>query len=84
MKANAIRGQESETIESENGTVASGSTAKKQGQAVNRKTKAQIVEEKEKEKSEIEKLLDWDGEPARTTEDGDKADVTAWLDKWDE
>lgn len=35
------------------------------------------------EKSEQEKLMDWDDEPARRVAEGDQGDVMEWLDKWD-
>jgi hypothetical protein len=52
---------------------ASGSKVDNKGQVTNRKTK---------DKSGVEKLMDWDDEPAREPTEGDKSDVVKWLDKW--
>jgi hypothetical protein len=80
--ANAIRGSkmdEPQTISLETGEVtASGSNLDKSGQAVNRRAKDTNLG-----KSEEDKLVDWDDEPARGHVEGDKSDVVAWLDKWD-
>ncbi|EXJ88382.1 hypothetical protein A1O1_05312 [Capronia coronata CBS 617.96] len=73
---NSIRGIESAEstamTEPSGETMASGSSIGK-GKVVNRKTK---------DKSEVDKLLDWDDEPPRKPSEGDKEDVVAWLDKW--
>ncbi|EHY59708.1 hypothetical protein HRR83_001018 [Exophiala dermatitidis] len=74
---NSIRGTEAEEsttiVELSGDTKASGRNSEKKGKAVNRKTK---------EKSEVDKLLDWDDEPERKPVEGDKTDVATWLDKW--
>ena len=80
--ANAIRGGNDEPEELED-TVskdvkASGVESGAVGQVLNRKTKGQ-----DSNKSEVDKLIDWDDEPARGKQEGDKSDVMAWLDKWD-
>ena len=63
----------------ENGeAVGTGRKARNGGAAVNRKVKFAP------EKTEEEKLLDWDDEPARRPTEGDTADVATWLDKWDQ
>ena len=74
---NSIRGnevQELETIpESKEDIITSGTNVTTKGKVVNRKNK---------EKSEQEKLIDWDDEPERPAVEGDRADVVSWLDKW--
>ena len=79
---NAIRGgkDESEHLVDDGGidVTASGIESRSTGQVLNRKTKAQ-----DPTKSEVDKLLDWDDEPPREKQEGDKSDVVAWLDKWD-
>ncbi|KIV85885.1 hypothetical protein PV11_01537 [Exophiala sideris] len=72
---NAIRGTETEdsTTIPEKSPGASGSSADKKGNVMNRKTNERTGEDQ---------LLDWDDEPARKPAEGDKSDVVAWLDKW--
>jgi Protein trafficking PGA2 len=80
--ANAIRGlkaEEPDTIAiDEKPVITSGSNVTKQGQVSNRKFKSTDTR-----KSEVDKLVEWDDEPARDTVDGDKSDIQAWLDRWD-
>lgn len=83
VSANAIRGgkDEPEDITSDplEGTT-SGANVKKgaNGEVSNRKTKGP-----KGEKSEADKLLDWDDEPPRAPVEGDKSEITKWLDHWD-
>lgn len=72
---NSIRGTEPATAIAElsGEAAASGTNVENNGKAVNRKTK---------DKSEVDKLIDWDDEPERKPAEGDKSDVVAWLDKW--
>ena len=85
LDANALRNSKgaSQTIaesEKQDDVVASGSSAKEGGgTAVNRK-KVNFAQPK----TEEEKLLDWDDEPARRPLAGDSTDVVSWLDRWDE
>ncbi|RMD41598.1 hypothetical protein DV735_g3554, partial [Chaetothyriales sp. CBS 134920] len=75
--ANAIRGQKetpAQLLDGEGGTSAV-ETAATTGQVQNRKTKGSGAN-----KSEVDKLLDWDDEPARPKQKGDGTDVVAWLD----
>ena len=81
--ANEIRGGRDgapEELISENDTdvAATGIEATGTGQATNRRTKNQAPS-----KTEADKLLNWDDEPARTRQEGDQGDVAAWLDRWD-
>jgi len=79
---NAIRGkgEQSSTMgEPVAETTASGVNTMIEGKVSNRKAKDQSGGKK----SETEKLMDWDDEPARKPAEGDKSDVTAWLDRWD-
>ncbi|RMZ79367.1 hypothetical protein DV738_g3368, partial [Chaetothyriales sp. CBS 135597] len=75
--ANAIRGQKetpAQLLVAEGGATAV-ETAATAGQVQNRKTKGAGAS-----KSEVDKLLDWDDEPARPKQKGDSSDVVAWLD----
>ena len=80
--ANAIRGGKDEPEGlPETGAVdakASGRDSDSTGQVLNRKMRSQ-----DSSKPEADKLLDWDDEPARPKQEGDKSDVMTWLDKWD-
>lgn len=82
--ANAIRGgkEEPEEIATADETTTSGANVKHDagGEVLNRKAKGSRGP-----RSEADKLLDWDDDdaPGRTTVEGDKSDITAWLDKWD-
>ena len=76
---------EPEDITAATETTASGANVKNDagGEVLNRKPKGSKVP-----KSEADKLLNWDdegsaAEPSRTTAEGGKSDVAAWLDKWD-
>ena len=79
--ANAIRGGKDETDElvrsGEADATASGVDPQSKGQLQNRKMKGQ-----DPNKSEVDKLLDWDDEPVSVKQEGDKSDVLTWLDKW--
>ena len=80
--ANTIRGSkatdpESITVDSK-AVTASGSNPATEGKVLNRKSKPTITD-----KSEEEKLVDWDDEPLHEPVEGGKTDVMAWLDKWD-
>jgi Protein trafficking PGA2 len=81
--ANTIRGSKSIQDEPTNipsagkSTAATGSSVATDGKVSNRKAKSTGTA-----KSEEEKLVDWDDEPARKPAEGDKSDVVAWLDKW--
>jgi hypothetical protein len=81
--ANAIRdGKERpQELNEDTGTEvqASGVDSQQTGQVQHRKTKQLDLS-----KSEADKLLDWDDEPARPKQEGDKSDVVTWLNKWDE
>jgi hypothetical protein len=75
---NAIRGGKDDALNmlSEDADVtASGASPASGGTVSNRKSKGT--------KSEADKLLDWDDEPSRTANEGDKSDVMQWLNKWD-
>ncbi|RMZ83530.1 hypothetical protein DV737_g1600, partial [Chaetothyriales sp. CBS 132003] len=81
--ANDIRGQKKTPVQLPDSSGAEGEASGVQtaatGQVQNRKTKSPGAN-----KSEVDKLLDWDDEPARTKHKGDSSDVVAWLDKWSE
>lgn len=79
--ANSIRGGKDESINissAADDTLASGADINEKGEVANRKSKGS-----KGVKSETDKLLDWDDEPARGHAEGDKSDVVAWLNKWD-
>lgn len=78
---NTIRGGKDEpvdvTTDAVDGTT-SGASLHDKGAISNRKAKGP-----KGEKSEADKLLDWDDEPSRGSTTGDKSDVVQWLEKWD-
>ena len=78
---NAIRGGKDEPADIAIGTAegtASGASINDKGAVSNRKAKGP-----KGEKSEADKLLDWDDEPPRAPAEGDRSDVMQWLNKWD-
>lgn len=79
---NAIRGAKADPSralpETDSSVAASGSAVGKEGQVSNRKIKSS-----NSTKTEEEKLIDWDDEPAREHVEGEKSDIIAWLDRWD-
>lgn len=85
LDGNALRSSKSSALDTAavtgEGAVTTGSKASKSGETVNRKVKFKVDQA---EKSAQEKLIDWDGEPARKPVEGDMSDVTNWLDRWDE
>jgi hypothetical protein len=82
VNPNTIRGGKAElpTVipENDSSVAASSSAVVNEGQVSNRKAK-----NSSSTKTEEEKLIDWDDEPARQHFEGEKSDVIAWLDKWD-
>lgn len=85
VSANEIRakgnGGESVMVDGTGDDVKASGREEETGNVVNRKAKTQTPATS---KSEEEKLLDWDDEPARAKVEGDKGDVVSWLNKWDE
>ncbi|RMZ91452.1 hypothetical protein DV736_g1319, partial [Chaetothyriales sp. CBS 134916] len=79
--ANTIRSQKATPAQLLDSSGAEGEASAVQtaatSQVQNRKTKSAGTN-----KSEVDKLIDWDDEPARTKQKGDTSDVVAWLDKW--
>ncbi|ETN37391.1 uncharacterized protein HMPREF1541_08382 [Cyphellophora europaea CBS 101466] len=78
---NAIRGGKDEPADIDLDMPAgktSGANVSAEGAVSNRKTKGP-----KGEKSEADKLLDWDDEPVPAPAEGGKSDVMQWLNKWD-
>lgn len=78
---NSIRGGRDEPVDMDLGAAevtTSGASLNDKGAVSNRKAKGP-----KGEKSEADKLLDWDDEPSRGPAAGDKSDIMQWLDRWD-